>query len=293
MSGGLYLAYPIDQRGPSSMVQMFDQVEKFKSIAIETGAAEWVFDPGDAFRVSGRPTEEVARINRHAHAMAESVAAFLPSGVASIGVPMEIDRAMQQDKAVAVFSEVQSYMLEFNRKDAPAQFKDWTDADLYAACEYIIAYNAQRDPERWERRTYLPFKLEKDGFLPVRTYEDDAGLDLIVSKTTLIGPGTFRDIPCGASVELPPHQWGLVTGRSSALRKRGVLVNTGIIDPGYRGELFAGAWNMLDKDILIERGERIAQFIVVANATRHWIPTEVAELAPSARGSNGFGSTGA
>lgn len=130
--------------------------------------------------------------------------------------------------------------------------------------------------------------------IPTRAYPDDAGYDLYVSETTTIPPGAFVDIPTGVAVQLPEWAWGMLTGRSSTLRKRGLLVNTGIIDAGYRGELYAGAFNLTQQEVVVEAGDRIAQLIILENSTAvtemPLIPDE--QLDPHDRGTNGFGSSG-
>jgi dUTP pyrophosphatase len=129
----------------------------------------------------------------------------------------------------------------------------------------------------------------------IRTHDDDAGLDLVCSERTVIPAGQFRDIPCGVAVQMPFNTWGLLTGRSSTLRKRGLLVAQGIIDPGYRGPLFSGVWNLGPESHVVEAGERIAQLIIIHNTAFQtvvrWIGPD-RELAASARGVDGFGSSG-
>lgn len=288
MIDGIYLAYPIDQRGPDHMFEMFGQIEKFKTHLIANELAGWVFDPGDAFLVSRVPKgDSVARINRAALNNSDLVVAFLPAGVPSVGVPMEIDRARAQGKHVLLFSDVNSYMLEL---PGIARMGAWSDDFLKDAYEWIDSLDTPQVSKQYHD---LPFIVGPDGNLPGREYDDDAGLDLYVSKSVQILPGTFQDIPSDVFVELPGHTWGLVTGRSSALRKRGLLVHTGVIDAGYRGELFAGAWNMTRDVVVVEKGERIAQLIVIGNGTRYLTPIQTMELTSSMRGERGFGSTGA
>lgn len=134
---------------------------------------------------------------------------------------------------------------------------------------------------------------EGTGQMPTRGHDDDAGLDLYVSERTVVPSGAFRDISCGVNVELPAGTWGLLTGRSSTLRKRSLMVAQGVIDAGYRGPLFAGVWNLGREPQVVEAGDRIAQLIVIDNVTERVNLHRVGELAPSARGENGFGSTGA
>lgn len=135
-------------------------------------------------------------------------------------------------------------------------------------------------------------KLHPHALMPTRTHDDDAGYDLYVSELVVIGPGEFLDIPTGIAMQLPAGAWGMLTGRSSTLRKRGLLVNQGIIDTGYRGELFAGVWNLTLGQAVVQRGERLAQIIVMPNATIDTYVVEVNMLAESSRGIQGFGSSG-
>jgi dUTP pyrophosphatase len=153
-----------------------------------------------------------------------------------------------------------------------------------------VSTNGAPPPQTWAP---IRVKALNDHALGMSaSYPDDAGLDLICSQDMLIPYGEFRDIPTGVAVELPPGTWAMIVGRSSTYRKRHLLVTTGIIDPGYRGELFAGAANLGRYAVQIRRGERLAQLILFHNVTaRH--PWEwVTELTGSDRDVSGFGSSG-
>lgn len=124
-----------------------------------------------------------------------------------------------------------------------------------------------------------------------RVHEGDAGLDLYcTTEGVVVPPSGLVDIPLGVSVEIPEGYWAMLTGRSSTLRKRGLLVNQGVIDQGYRGPLFAGVFNLTNTQVLVERGERLAQLILVPL----WMGGTLAvqELRDSDRGTKGFGSSG-
>lgn len=140
--------------------------------------------------------------------------------------------------------------------------------------------------------TVLRVKADHPAMVPMKAYEDDAGLDMHVSERVVIRPGEFKDVPSGISVQLPEGTWGMIQGRSSTLRKRSLLVNPGVIDVGYRGPLFSGCWNLGKETVILEEGERVAQLILIANVTEMVRVVEVDELADHPRGSNGFGSSG-
>jgi dUTP pyrophosphatase len=125
---------------------------------------------------------------------------------------------------------------------------------------------------------------------PRRIYPGDAGYDLICSIDTRVQIGQFVDVPCGIKIELPEGVWGLITGRSSTLRERGLLVTQGIIDNGYRGWIFAGVQNLSETVVDIKQGERIAQLILHPIIAPE--PKLVETLSESDRGTNAFGSSG-
>lgn len=136
------------------------------------------------------------------------------------------------------------------------------------------------------------------GKLPAKAHETDAGLDLYTVGQHTVKKGEWVDLPCGIKVALPDHVWGMVIGRSSALRKRGLLVQISVIDPGYRGPLFVQAMNPglggSDADVVVEHGERIGQLVLMPNVTPLFdIEWTHGDLPGSDRGSDGFGSTGA
>lgn len=132
--------------------------------------------------------------------------------------------------------------------------------------------------------------------LPVIAYQDDAGHDLLVMENTWIGVNSGKDVRTGVAVAIPPGFYGRICGRSSALRKRGLLVVEGVIDCQFRGELYSYVFcpatveTTLSGGVQLERGDSVAQLIVSPIPRVKW--EEVDELPASDRGTRGFGSSG-
>lgn len=128
----------------------------------------------------------------------------------------------------------------------------------------------------------------------------DVGYDLVCSEEVKLGSKTaealldpeapsFASIPTGVHVEFPPGIWGMILPRSSS-NTSGLLVLPGVIDNGYRGELFALVHNLTPKIRYVAKGTRIAQLVLFPSLV---FPLERVEvLTESERGHNGFGSTG-
>jgi len=129
--------------------------------------------------------------------------------------------------------------------------------------------------------------------LPAYAREDDAGLDLYAAETVTLAPGARGLVPTGIALAIPPGFAGFVLPRSGLALRHGVTcLNTpGLIDAGYRGEVKVLLINHGHEPVTLSRGERIAQLVVQRVERVALIP--VTELAPSARGAGGFGSTGA
>ena len=124
---------------------------------------------------------------------------------------------------------------------------------------------------------------------PAHSSDVDAGLDLVAAEEAVLRPGEWAAVPTGLVLEIPPGYEGQVRPRSGLAWRHGVtLLNSpGTIDPGYRGEVRVLMINHGREDFRIRPGDRIAQLVVGAYAAVDW-KLEPA-LAPSARGSGGFG----
>lgn len=130
--------------------------------------------------------------------------------------------------------------------------------------------------------------------LPLPKYETNGavGFDIIARKSTAVKAGTIELIPSNIIVEVPKGYMLIVASRSSTPGKHGVTPphGFGIIDHDYCGpedEIKIQVYNFSGKDVMIERGAKIAQGVFVRTDKFAW--EEVSEIKKKSRG--GFGST--
>lgn len=126
--------------------------------------------------------------------------------------------------------------------------------------------------------------------MPVASFEGDAGYDLFTCEDTVIPAGEWRDIPVGIQIQPPEGYWVRLVGRSSTFRRRGLSIIEGVVDNGYRGDIYFGVWNPHRSEVAVNAGERIAQAIIHRIYRFSWV--EVPQLDESIRQGKGFGSTG-
>ena len=130
--------------------------------------------------------------------------------------------------------------------------------------------------------------------LPAYASEGAAGADLraAVKEPLRLAPGARVAVPTGLRIELPLGYEAQLRPRSGLARKHGITLSNApaTIDADYRGEIQVLLWNAGGEGFEIQRGDRIAQLVVAPVVRAEW--EEVAELSDSARGRDGFGSTG-
>lgn len=130
--------------------------------------------------------------------------------------------------------------------------------------------------------------------LPAYATEHAAGCDVVAAVDTplTLAPGQYAMVPTGLCVALPTGYELQVRARSGLAAKHGIgLVNgIGTIDADYRGEIKIIMINHGAESFTIERGMRIAQFVIAQYTAVTWAASET--LPETARGANGFGSTG-
>ena len=129
--------------------------------------------------------------------------------------------------------------------------------------------------------------------LPSYGTGDAAGFDLASAHDLIVGPRQIALVRTGLVIEVPTGYFLAIFARSSTPLKRGLIIanGVGVIDPDYSGpndEVMIQVMNVTQTEVRIERGDRLAQGIVLPAPRVTW--QEVSEIREVTRG--GFGSTG-
>ena len=135
-------------------------------------------------------------------------------------------------------------------------------------------------------------RFDKEIPLPQYKTEGAAAFDLCARINVEILPKELKYIPLNVAVETPPGCFLLLVARSSTHKKGIWMANgIGIGDSDFSGdgdEYSAVYYNFTDKSVLIEKGERIAQGLIVKREAVQWQEVDVMEN--KTRG--GWGTTG-
>lgn len=287
----IYMAHPIDMYRLDNLDR---QVVNWAIVGLQVADLP-VYHPAEAFHVGGAPSDVISRVNQAAMDVSTGAVAFLPSQAKTLGVPAEIEYLLNRGKPVVLITDLDatSWVVAGWAANPLCRITSQDEGDLTAALDWLRLQLSDADVmARQSLVDPIIFGKEVAGaILPTRGYKTDAGYDLYTVGNYVISPNEFVDVSCGVSVDLPDGTWGLITGRSSTLRKRGLLVAQGVIDEEYTGLLYAGCKNLTDQDVEIKEGERVAQLILHEAPGQAFVPSWGTPRLKQ-RGSNGFGSTG-
>ena len=135
-------------------------------------------------------------------------------------------------------------------------------------------------------------RFDKEVPLPEHKTEGAAAFDLYARVEVQIPPKEFKYVPLNVAIETPPGHFLLLAPRSSTHKKGLWMANgIGIGDPDFSGdedEYHAVYYNFTEKPVAIEKGERIAQGLIVKREAVEW--QEVEGMKNKTRG--GWGTTG-
>lgn len=136
-------------------------------------------------------------------------------------------------------------------------------------------------------------RLHENAHLPSYAHGalEDAGMDIRALEDALLEPNVPVAVATGFALEIPTGYEVQVRPRSGLALKHAITLpnSPATIDPGYRGELKVILLNLGKAPYRIHAGDRIAQMVVARYEAVEW---EEGELADSARGAGGFGSSG-
>jgi dUTP pyrophosphatase len=133
-------------------------------------------------------------------------------------------------------------------------------------------------------------QVKVEGTAPTYGSAGAAGADLRAATGRTLAPGERAAVPTGVRLEIPAGHVGLVWPRSGLAVSHGIDTLAGVIDSDYRGEVRVLLVNHGREPFTVAAGDRIAQLLI--QKVEHATFVETAELAATARGSAGFGSTG-
>jgi len=139
---------------------------------------------------------------------------------------------------------------------------------------------------------YLNFKfLCADAKLPDRSGDSgNAGCELCCVEDIVFKPNSEMLVRTGLACEFPQGYVMIIKDKSGRRWKSKLQTGAGVIDSGYRDEIMVVLRNIGDKDVLLKKGERIAQFIIVP--VWDGLPKQVDVLDMSSDRGGGFGHTG-
>ena len=134
-----------------------------------------------------------------------------------------------------------------------------------------------------------------DSTIPLPSYGTDeaAGFDLAAAHDIVVPSGRITLVRTGLIIEVPSGYCLAIFARSSTPLKRGLVIpnGVGVVDPDYSGpndEVMIQVLNFTKADVIVRRGDRLAQGIVLPAPRVTW--QEVSAVREATRG--GFGATG-
>jgi deoxyuridine 5'-triphosphate nucleotidohydrolase len=169
----------------------------------------------------------------------------------------------------------------------------YSDYDCPYYNNYIYTYNSK---DGASVPTIKIFKVDERAVAPSKSRYSDSGYDLTIiseykrltSNTVIYDTGIQLEIPNGYYVEIVP--------RSSISRSGYILANNvGIIDQGYRGNLYIALTKINDEVPELSMPWKCCQMIVkkqVYSRLEVAPDPNVASIENSSRGTGAFGSTG-
>jgi dUTP pyrophosphatase len=142
----------------------------------------------------------------------------------------------------------------------------------------------------------MKYLKTKDVKSPARGTSKSAGIDFFVPNghATVIPPNGDVIIPSGIRAKVPVGFALIAFNKSGIATKKKLTVGACVVDEDYQGEIHIHLFNMTDKLIIINEGEKLIQFILVPVIydepseffSEHDVFPKVSE-----RGEGGFGST--
>nr|WKY95835.1 polyprotein [Dioscorea bacilliform BL virus] len=176
-----------------------------------------------------------------------------------------------------------SISLRFSRYKAapehPAISYNQQDEEIDDDDRHVLAYLGE-EPLRVKL-------LSDDAIIPQRLSHGAVGYDIAVTEAAEIPPSQQRMVRTGISLRVPNGFYAHLFIKSGVALRKGLILNAGVIDPDYTGELKLLLHNPTSEVQHVQAGEFVAQAVLQAFTTPP--VEEIDALTPTLRGDRAFG----
>ena len=134
-------------------------------------------------------------------------------------------------------------------------------------------------------------KLTPNAKTPTRNTPSSAGLDLYSAYDYSIPARGKCLCMLDLQLSLPKGCYGRIAPRSGLANTHFIHVGAGVIDNDFRGNIGVLLFNFAENEFTISKGDKIAQ-LILEKIILPEIQEEITIDTNTARGTNGFGSSG-
>lgn len=143
----------------------------------------------------------------------------------------------------------------------------------------------------------LKLSLVEDVKSPNRGTPGSAGIDFFVPNTyspLTVEPGDSLFVSSGVKANVPDGFALIAYNKSGIALKKNLSVGACVVDSDYQGTIHIHLFNVGNKRVIINPGDKLVQFLLVPIDHRdiELVPEEDLFPQSTLRGSGGFGSTG-
>lgn len=131
--------------------------------------------------------------------------------------------------------------------------------------------------------------LDENIKLPEKSYLPDVGLDIFTPESFKLKPLETKTIGLKIAVAIPEGFAGMIIPRSS-VAKKGLIIQTSIIDPDYIGEIHLIITNCSNDVVNVEKNQRLCSLVCISVLNAYL--EKVDKLCSTTRFENGLGSSG-
>ena len=104
-------------------------------------------------------------------------------------------------------------------------------------------------------------RFSKEVSIPKKMYPNSAGYDLYTNETVKVFAGSRSLVSLDLRMVIPKGYFTRISPRSGFALNQGIIAFSGTIDSGYTGIIYVLLFSFSTNDLLVEKGNRIAQII--------------------------------